>query len=134
MRVIVCVDDNNGMLFNKRRQSRDSVVNRKIKELAEGKRLLMSAYSAKMFGDCDKIEVESDIFAAASNGDFCFAEEKIETLEGVEALYVFCWNRSYPADVYFQFKPENEGFCAVFEEELEGSSHEKITLTVFERK
>lgn len=30
MNVIVCVDDNNGMLFNKRRQSRDKAVIDKI--------------------------------------------------------------------------------------------------------
>lgn len=36
MRLIVCLDDKNGMAFNHRRQSRDRIVTEKIEELAKG--------------------------------------------------------------------------------------------------
>ena len=44
MRVIVCLDDRNGMLFNRRRQSRDRrVVEDILRELGE-KRLLVNGF------------------------------------------------------------------------------------------
>lgn len=36
MRLIVCLDDKNGMAFNHRRQSRDCIVIAKIEELTKG--------------------------------------------------------------------------------------------------
>ena len=39
MTLIVCVDDNMGMLFNHRRQSKDVVVRERILKQAEGKHL-----------------------------------------------------------------------------------------------
>lgn len=41
MRVIVCVDDNGGMLFNHRRQSRDRVLCERVLQMA-----LMSVIAA----------------------------------------------------------------------------------------
>ena len=49
MTLIVCVDDNMGMLFNHRRQSKDVVVRERILKQAEGKHLWMNHYSAKQF-------------------------------------------------------------------------------------
>ena len=49
MRLIVCLDDKNGMAFNHRRQSRDRIVTEKIEELAKGSVLRLSPYSAKLF-------------------------------------------------------------------------------------
>lgn len=128
------MDDYGGMLFNRRRQSRDSVLNSRIIELACGNRLLMSGYSAKMFGENPLITVDEDYMKNAKQGELCFAEKKPETLAGVETLYIFSWNRHYPADVFFEFDPEKEGFYAASAEEFAGSSHEKITLTVYERR
>lgn len=121
------------MLFNRRRQSRDSVLNSRVIGLAGGKRLLMSGYSAKMFGEDANITVDEDYFNNAGQGELCFAEKKPETLAGVETLYIFCWNRHYPADVFFGFDLQKEGFSVASTEEFAGSSHEKITLTVYER-
>ena len=49
MQVIVCVDDNGGMMFNKRRQSRDRVLCEYVMRLSEGHQVYMSAYSDKLF-------------------------------------------------------------------------------------
>ena len=49
MIAIVCLDDENGMLFNGRRQSRDRVVTERIALLAAGKKLWMNEYSAGLF-------------------------------------------------------------------------------------
>lgn len=49
MIVMVCVDDKNGMMFNKRRQSQDRVLRQHMLELAGDKKLWMNAYSRKQF-------------------------------------------------------------------------------------
>lgn len=42
MNVIVCLDDKNGMLFNKRRQSQDKILRLNIKEFIHNKNLFMN--------------------------------------------------------------------------------------------
>ena len=49
MKIIVCVDNQNGMMFNHRRQSQDRVLRKRIMELTGGKKLWMNAYSQKQF-------------------------------------------------------------------------------------
>ena len=49
MKIIVCVDNQNGMMFNHRRQSQDRALRKRILELTGGKKLWMNAYSQKQF-------------------------------------------------------------------------------------
>jgi len=134
MNAIICLDEKNGMMFNKRRQSRDSVLNQRVLELSEGKRLLMNGYSAKLFGEDKGIIVDEGFQILAREGDFCFIEAPLESLHNVENLYVFLWNRHYPADVYFNIDISKEGFVLASTEEFVGSSHEKITLNVYKKE
>ena len=63
MNVIICLDQNNGMLFNNRRQSRDRIVRKNILEYINGAKLYMDEYSFKQFSE-DKADniVVCDIF------------------------------------------------------------------------
>ena len=49
MQMILCLDDNNGMSFGGKRQSRDRVVVEKILELTAGGKIWMNGYSAGIF-------------------------------------------------------------------------------------
>ena len=51
MHLIVCLDDNNGMAFNHRRQTRDRELTRKMLDTVNGNPIWMSPYSYKMFLD-----------------------------------------------------------------------------------
>ena len=51
MKVIVCVDDNNGMMFNNRRQSRDRILIEDVVKNVIGGNLLMAPYSEPLFKD-----------------------------------------------------------------------------------
>lgn len=133
MELIICLDDKKGMLFAKRRQSRDAVLNERVLEIASGKKLFMSAYSAKLFGENSAITVDDSFLTVAQAGDVCFAECAVNSLENVEKLYVFLWNRHYPADVFFKLDIEKEGFSLAEEEEFAGNAHDKITLKVYTR-
>ena len=130
MNLIICLDDKKGMLFNKRRQSRDGVLVERVISLAEGSRLLMNGYSAKLFGDADIIS-DDDFLNIASDGDYCFCEKAVEALGKFKKIYIFRWNRVYPADTFFSFDLEKEGYSLESSEDIVGSSHEKITLDTY---
>lgn len=127
MIVIVCIDNNNGMMFNNRRQSRDSAVVARIKEITAGKRLLMNSYSASLFGE--DIVVDENFLEKASDGDYCFIENEAVPDRGIEGIILYKWNRDYPADKYLQ----TDMNCMTLESEyeFEGFSHEKITEEIF---
>ena len=69
MIVIVCVDDNLGMMFNNRRQSRDVEVVKKIAEITKGSRLWMNKYSYELFEKLDRsnINVDSGFLSETAN-------------------------------------------------------------------
>ncbi len=132
MTLVICLDDSKGMLFNNRRQIRDKIVTQRILSLADGKRLLMNPYSAKLFSDAEVI-VDAGFLSLAEKDDVCFAEQKIDDITPFDEVCVFLWNRAYPSDVTFDIDLPSEGFALVSTEDFEGSSHEKVTLEVYKR-
>lgn len=122
MKLIVCLDDNNGMMFNKRRQSRDKVLVENVLEFCKGEKLYTNEYSAKLFP-----ENTVEMFESIDNIEdgYCFAENFTVNEEYVEEIIVYKWNRLYPADTYFNIEPEKWNLVETVE--FEGSSHEKIT-------
>ncbi len=133
MNIIVCVDKSNGMMFNNRRQSQDKELISKIVELTSGARLLMSEYSAQMFGENAVIVADNNFIAQAQSGDFAFIEETEIPTEQVEDIYIFNWNRDYPADTYFDFDLKANGYKRLKKIDFAGNSHKKITLEIFRR-
>lgn len=133
MNLFLCLDENNGMMFNERRQSRDKVLNEKVLNIVGNQRLFVLPYSQKLFNEAENITVSENPLDDGDQGDFCFFEGKIESLSNVETLFIFCWNREYPADIVFDLSPEENGFFLAESEDFEGSSHENITLKVFRR-
>ena len=130
MKLIVCLDDNNGMMFNKRRQSRDKILIENVLELCKGEKLYTSEYSAKLFPE-NSVEICEN--PAETNVGYCFAENFTVNEEYVEEIIVYKWNRVYPADMSLDIDFSAEGFNSVSVCEFEGSSHEKITKEVYER-
>lgn len=134
MILIVCLDDNGGMAFNRRRQSKDSAVRRRILELTRGKRLLMTPYSKKQFEEENGIIADENFLENAQTEDYCFAEvSSLSAFEkDAEKIIAYRWNRVYPADVKLDIDLQN-GWEMVSSTDFEGSSHEKITEEVYER-
>lgn len=132
MNLIVCVDRSFGMSFNSRRLSRDEKVIRKIAEISEGAILFMSEYSAPLFEGIREVICDSEFCSKAQSGDFCFVERDEFPGEKVEAVFLFSWNRDYPADFYFD-KEILSPLKKVKKEEFAGSSHKKITLEIYQK-
>ena len=135
MIVIACVDDNNGMLFHQRRQSRDIALYNHILQLTEGKRLLMNEYSAKQFlkEEHQNVIVQSNFLDIAQEQDYCFVENTEISKYGndIQKIILYRWNRVYPADYYFQF-PINKYIWKLQKvTAIKGNSHDMITEEVY---
>ena len=67
MKLVVCVDDDMGILFNKRRQSQDSVVRDRVVAKLQNANLYMSEYSGKQFEliQDSRIVIGEDFFEKA---------------------------------------------------------------------
>ena len=74
MRIIVCLDENGGMLFNHRRQSRDRIVVADIAKYAKERNLYTNTFSASLFDEIPNITVSDSFLEEASEDDFCFVE------------------------------------------------------------
>ncbi len=133
MKLIVCIDKSNGMMFNNRRQSQDSVLREKVLELVGEKKLLLNAYTAKQFEEWRQLEVREDFLTVATTEDFCFVEDQPIPVDRVDEVYLFRWNRDYPADQTFDLDLK-ENFRKIKTEEFTGSSHKKITLEIYHKR
>ena len=60
MNVLVCVDDHMGMVFNKRRQSRDGAILQKIQELAGENKIWIHEFSKNLFGEEIEVTVDNE--------------------------------------------------------------------------
>ena len=131
--IIVCIDNNKGMLFNGRRQSQDKVLREKALEMCVNLSLYVNEYTAKQFDAADPIIIDNSFLEKAQPGDFCFVENSEIPVEKVEKFYVFNWNRNYPGDAFFEVDLVANGFKKTSQEAFVGSSHDEITLEIYER-
>ena len=137
MQMIVCLDDQAGMCFNRRRQSRDRVVTDKICDIVGNKTLYINEYSSSLFTEKDvSVNASEDYLRNAADADgvaFIERDSVDAVLEKVHTLYVFRWNRDYPADMSFPLESFAEILTIKEICEFPGNSHEKITLEVYKK-
>lgn len=135
MILLACVDDDMGMLFNKRRQSQDKVLLNHILDITANGRLWMNHYSARQFESHPEpqINIDENFLSEAAPGEFCFSEDVDVGPYGqwVEKIILFRWNRRYPGDLHFSIDLSN--WRLVESHDFAGSSHEKITQEVYVR-
>lgn len=130
MEIIVCIDDKGGMLFNKRRQSKDGALMDDIKASARMP-IYVDAFSEKLF-----LEYGVEYKIAEPHGDCSFFVENRKVSELIKTCtraVIYKWNRAYPSDFKFDIDLAKEGFSLRESIDFKGSSHEKITKEVYER-
>ena len=134
MTLVLCLDDDHGMMFNHRRQSRDRVLIAELLETVGESRLLVSPYSKALFPErAANITVAEDPCAAAGEDDYVFVEDTdpAAAWERVTALIIYRWNSAYPADTYFTC--DLTGFRMTDVAAFEGSSHELINKEIWKK-
>lgn len=131
MDLIVCLDDDDGMKFNHRRQSRDQKVINDIRNNLEGQKLYSDEESRILFPKnrldivyvSDLTDIEGYFFAESTSN---IPEEK-----NIDNLIIYKWNRRYPSDEKFPI-PYHE-WKMISSVEFVGKSHEKITKEIYKR-
>lgn len=135
MKLIVCIDDHNGILFNNRRVSRDAVLCENVMQLLKDNILYLDEYSSKLFEsyadricvkELQKGSIGAEEYYFFEKGDISALEEEI-----VECI-LYRWNRAYPADTFLDMK--GEGYEMAEQMEFAGSSHSRITREIWRRQ
>ncbi len=135
MTIIVCLDNNNGMLFNRRRQSRDGSIIKDIEDTADGSTVFVNSYSAPLFiGTGVKLRVDESLLSNAGCDSLCFIENiSVKAYEAqITKLIIYKWNRDYPSDFRFDIDYASN-FSLKSSVDLIGTSHRKITKEVYVR-
>lgn len=134
MKISICLDKNNGMMFFGKRQSQDVRQRERFLELIGSNKLFMTSYSAKLFDDLPNIIVNEMPQNIASDEDYYFVEDGAYDIDKCSQIILYKWNRKYPADRFFDVDLLKQSFRKVKSTEFEGRSHEKITEEIYERK
>ena len=134
MKLIICLDDCDGLLFNGRRQSKDSILRKRILAYCGEAILWMNSYTASQFEELpESVCVDECFLDKAGAEDYCFAEnvDIVPYLDRISGVVLYRWNRRYPADVYAPLgllaMCKNPSNCI----EFEGSSHKKIREEIY---
>lgn len=139
LNIIICTDKVGGMMFNKRRVSRDSAVSEDVLKTTRGETLYVKPYSEKLFLPFGEkyamprvVENPLDI---AKEGEWCFIEDQDVSpyLDKVEKLLIYNWNRFYPYELKFDLSILSSSFRISERDKFEGTSHEEITRELYRK-
>lgn len=133
MKVIVCLDDNKGMMFNRRRLSRDSKVIDSIISIVDTETLYMNSYSYALFKNQEIDCVVDDYFLDSNDDVYYFVEDNdLSDYESdIDEIIIYWWNRNYPSDIKFAI--DLSLYSLYDSEEFIGNSHEKITKEIYKK-
>ena len=125
--LIVCISNNNGMMFNNRRQSRDRLLLEKLCTDYQNERIIIHEYSKRLFEGLP-VEVTTEVCV---NDATSFVEDP--DLSPCEAIFdkiiVVRWNRDYPADKFFNV--DMSAYECVNREDFIGKSHDEILIETY---
>ena len=132
MKLVVCLDKNNGISFFGKRQSQDELQRKNLFELIGNLKLFLTEYSYNLYKDIEfNFEIIDENTEIIKNSVFLYEGDFLEKfLPSVDEIIVYFWNRDYPFDETFdEFLQDCWKEIEIFE--FKGKSHEKITRKIF---
>lgn len=125
MNLIVCIANNNGIMFNKRRVSKDALLIERLKGITKENKIYVSEYSKTLFDGFDNLVLSIENL---TNNDFYFLED--EDYNGnIDKIIIYKWNRDYPADKYFDI--DLSSYELISTQDFQGLSHDLITEEIY---
>ena len=134
IKVAVCLDDEGGMTFFGKRQSRDRVLIGELCDSTDGK-IYINSFSSHIFaGHEGKVEISEDPLAECPAGGVAFIENLplAPYFEKISEIILYKWNTLYPYDRRIDISFSD--FEVISKKEFAGSSHDKITKLTMRRK
>ena len=129
------MDDEGGMLFFGKRQSRDRLLIADLINSASGRPVYASLFSKVLFEEATGVNITDDPVADCPDGGICFIENisLMPILDRIGEIVIYRWNRLYPSDKKIDIEPRDLGFRLKESYDFVGTSHNKITKEVYER-
>ena len=131
---VVCLDNEGGMTFFGKRQSRDGLLIADLCESVDGP-IYMNSFSSHLFLDRpERAVISADPISDCPDGGVVFVENLplAPSLDKVAKIILYRWNRLYPSDK--KIDVDLGLFERVSERDFKGSSHDRITRTLLRRK
>lgn len=125
MNLIVCIANNNGIMFNKRRVSKDALLIERLKGITKENKIYVSEYSKPLFDGFDNLVLSIENL---TSNNFYFLEDK-DYNGNIDKIIIYKWNRDYPADKYFDI--DLSGYELISTQDFQGSSHDLITEEIY---
>lgn len=125
MILITCIDNSNGIMFNKRRVSKDALLIERLKGITKENKIYVSEYSKSLFDGFDNLVLSIENL---TNNDFYFLEDEDYT-GNIDKIIIYKWNRDYPADKYFDI--DLSSYELISTQYFQGSSHDLITEEIY---
>ena len=134
MLVAWCVDNNNGLMFNGRRVSRDKAVYDDYISTSQNK-IYAQSCSEDILGAYASVIFSDNPFDDAGADDSVFIESLavMPYISKIDKIYVYKWNRDYPSDLKVDIDPTALGFKITETVEFPGNSHDIISKEIYVR-
>lgn len=129
-----CIDDQGGLAFNHRRQSRDRALVADLLAEAGARPVFCLPYSAGLFDPGTVTVVDAPGAVSADGILFLENADPAVYIPHAEELLLYRWNRLYPADLTLRGKPVQWGYRLQDTMDFAGTSHEKITRERYVKK
>jgi hypothetical protein len=132
MTLIVCLDQNDGILFNNRRQTLDfellKIVEKSFSDIH------ISDFSQKYFSNI-RCTVSENPFLSAVDNSAVFHEcgEALPYLDKIDKIVIYRWAKVYPADTYFDICPTESGFKLSGKIKFSTEVHKDIIKEIYKR-
>lgn len=134
---IVCIENRYGMLFNKRRVSKDIELIKWLLEYIQPYKLWYNSYTSALFKDLDiqpldNVICDEEFIKKAEEHDYCLIEnvDITQYREYYNEIIVCKWNRDYPSDVKLNIN-ESDVTTREIIAEIVGKSHKNITIELW---
>lgn len=130
MNIIICIEKNKGISFNNRRLSKDKKI---IDDIVKNYDVVGNKYTQAMFEEYGLTIKEKKIKNATKKDLYYFIEDdSINSIDCINNLIIYDFNRNYPSDVKLIINLEN--FILIEEFKIEGTSHKEIIKKVYRSK
>lgn len=134
MILICCVDEHNGMAFEGRRTSQDRFMRDDIRSLFS--KLSMSAYTYQLYVK-DDVNYDYEVCESPCDAHYPYVLETQEPsryIDQIEMIVLYQWHRQYPYTLQMDINLHDEQWECMNHYCFVGSSHDKITRAIFQRR
>ena len=133
MNLILCLENDNGMMFNHRRESQDRSLIQRVLKVTGSETICVKPYSLSLFNAADdRIRVIND-YSQVNENEYFFDEDTdpVKFIDAIDKVIIYRWNRTYPADLRCTVDMTNFQLTSSYD--FEGTSHERITEEMYKK-